>query len=52
MVLVHGGSVREDIYKGDFLCTEMKNGPVRFINVAGEDGALTLRGGARRGWRN
>lgn len=45
MVLVHGGRASGKTYlQGDFLCTEMKNGPVRFINVAGEDGALTLRG--------
>ena len=29
---------------GDFLRTEQETGPVRFINVAGEDGSLTIKG--------
>jgi hypothetical protein len=44
-MLVHGinasGKTR---FIGDFLATEAKNGKVKYINVRGEDGALTLKG--------
>ena len=44
-ILVHGGRGSGKTYlAGDFLKTESKQGPVRFINVVGEDGSLTLRG--------
>lgn len=44
-ILVHGGRAAGKTYLvGDFLRTESKTGPVRFINIAGEDGQLTLRG--------
>ena len=44
-ILVHGGRASGKTYLvGDFLKTESANGPVRFINVVGEDGELTLRG--------
>lgn len=44
-ILVHGGRGSGKTYlAGDFLKTESKVGPVRFINVVGEDGSLTLRG--------
>lgn len=44
-ILVHGGRASGKTYlSGDFLKVESKLGPVRFINVAGEDGQLTLKG--------
>lgn len=44
-ILVHGGRGSGKTYlAGDFLKVESKNGPVRFINVVGEDGSLTLKG--------
>lgn len=44
-LLVHGGRGSGKTYlAGDFLKTESTKGPVRFINVVGEDGSLTLRG--------
>jgi hypothetical protein len=44
-ILVHGGRASGKTHlTGDFLRTESAFGPVRFINVAGEDGQLTLRG--------
>lgn len=44
-MLVHGGRAAGKTYLvGDFLRTESKIGTVRFINIAGEDGQLTLRG--------
>jgi len=43
--MVHGGrGAGKTHLMGDFLKTESKNGLVRFINVVGEDGGLTLRG--------
>lgn len=45
MILIHGGRAAGKTYlAGDFLKEESQYGPVRFINVAGEDGQLTLRG--------
>lgn len=45
MTLIHGGRAAGKTYlAGDFLREESLYGPVRFINVAGEDGQLTLRG--------
>lgn len=45
MILVHGGRAAGKTYlAGDFLKEESQYGPVRFINVVGEDGYLTLRG--------
>lgn len=42
---VHGGYGAGKTYlQGDFLRTESKAGPVRFLNIAGEDGSLTMRG--------
>ena len=44
-ILVHGGRGSGKTYlAGDFLKVESTKGPVRFINVVGEDGSLTLRG--------
>lgn len=44
-ILVHGGRASGKTYlTGDFLRTESKLGPVRYVNIAGEDGELTLRG--------
>src|SRR3990167_2629559 len=44
-ILVHGGrGAGKTHLMGDFLKTEAVNGPVRYINVVGEDGGLTLRG--------
>ena len=44
-MLIHGGRAAGKTHLvGDFLRTESANGPVRFINIAGEDGNLTLRG--------
>ena len=44
-MLVHGGRASGKTHlAGDFLRTEAARGPVRFINVEGEDGYLTLRG--------
>jgi hypothetical protein len=44
-VLVHGGrGAGKTHLMGDFLKTESKYGLVKFINVMGEDGCLTLRG--------
>jgi hypothetical protein len=44
-LLVHGGrAAGKTFLVGDFLATEAKLGPVKFINVAGEDGQLTLKG--------
>ena len=44
-ILVHGGRGSGKTHlAGDFLKVESKNGPVRFINVVGEDGSLTLKG--------
>ena len=42
---VHGGyGVGKTYLEGDFLKHESKVGEVRFINIAGEDGSLTMRG--------
>ena len=44
-LLVHGGRASGKTYLvGDFLRTESKSGEVRFLNIVGEDGNLTLRG--------
>ena len=44
-IMVHGGrGAGKTHLMGDFLKTEAKLGPVRYINVVGEDGGLTLRG--------
>lgn len=44
-ILVHGGRASGKTYlTGDFLKTESAFGPVRFLNIVGEDGNLTLRG--------
>jgi len=44
-ILVHGGrGAGKTHLMGDFLKVESVNGPVRFINVVGEDGGLTLKG--------
>lgn len=44
-ILTHGGRAAGKTYlMGDFLAEEAKAGPVRFINVEGEDGYLTLKG--------
>lgn len=44
-LLVHGGRASGKTYLvGDFLKTESAFGPVRFLNIVGEDGNLTLRG--------
>ena len=42
---VHGGyGVGKTHLMGDFLRTEAKAGPVRFLNIIGEDGNLTIKG--------
>jgi hypothetical protein len=44
-LLVHGNRAAGKTHlMGDFLKTESANGPIRFINVVGEDGELTLKG--------
>lgn len=44
-LLVHGGRASGKTYLvGDFLKTESAFGSVRFLNIVGEDGNLTLRG--------
>lgn len=44
-ILVHGGRAAGKTHLvGDFLRTESKIGTVRFLNIVGEDGNLTLRG--------
>ena len=44
-ILVHGGRGSGKTYlEGDFLKEESKLGPVRFMNIVGEDGNLTLKG--------
>ena len=44
-IMVHGGRGSGKTYlAGDFLKTEMAHGPVRYVNIVGEDGELTLRG--------
>lgn len=44
-ILVHGGrGAGKTHLMGDFLKTESKNGLVKYINIVGEDGGLTLKG--------
>jgi hypothetical protein len=44
-ILIHGGRAAGKTYlAGDFLKQESVNGTVRFVNISGEDGALTLKG--------
>lgn len=44
-ILIHGINASGKTHLiGDFLATEKANGSVRFINVRGEDGMLTLKG--------
>ena len=44
-IMVHGGrGAGKTHLMGDFLKTESAKGPVRFINIVGEDGGLTLKG--------